>query len=65
MATVVEPATGDERPLPVHWKQGVLVIDRQGRLTWIGKRVRPEQVGKVDPAFYQDVGEGWQLRPDP
>ena len=65
MATVVEPATGDERPLPVHWKQGVLVIDAQNRLTWIGKRVRPEQVGQVDLALYQDAGDGWQLRPDP
>ena len=65
MSTVVEPATGTEPPLPAHWRQGVLVIDAQNRLTWIGKRVRPEQVGQVDLALYQDAGDGWQLRPDP
>ena len=62
MATVVEPATGTEPPLPAHWKQGVLVIDLQNRL-WIGKRVRP--LGEVDLALYQDAGDGWQLRSDP
>jgi hypothetical protein len=65
MSTVVEPATGTEPPLPVHWKQGLYVVDAQGRLTWIGKRVRPDQVGKVDLPLYQDVGDGWQLRSDP
>jgi hypothetical protein len=33
MATVVEPATGQEPFLPDHWKQAVLVIDRQDRLS--------------------------------
>jgi hypothetical protein len=65
MSTVVEPATGTEPPLPPHWKQGLYVVDLQGRVTWIGKRVRPEHVGKVDLALYEDVGDGWQLRPDP
>ena len=62
MATAVEPATGQEPPLPVHWKQGVLVLDKQDRLSWIGKKVRPDQVGKVDLALYRDAGDGWQLR---
>jgi hypothetical protein len=53
------PATGQEPPLPAHWMQGLYVVDAQDRLTWIGKRVRPEQVGKVDLALYQDVGEGF------
>jgi hypothetical protein len=65
MATVVEPASGTEPPLPAHWKQGVLVIDAQNRLTWIGKRVRPDPLGQVDLDRYQDAGDGWQLRPDP
>ena len=58
-------ATGQETSLPAHWKQGVLVIDAQDRLTWIGKRVRPDQLGEVDLALYQDAGDGLQLRPDP
>ena len=65
MATVVEPATGTEPPLPAHWKQGVLVIDAQDRLTWIGRKVRPDQVGEVDLQLYQDVGDGWQCCADP
>ena len=65
MSTVVEPATGQEPSLPAHWRQGVLVIDAQDRLTWIGKRVRPDQVGKVNLALYLDTGDGWQLHPDP
>jgi hypothetical protein len=65
IATVVEPATGQEPSLPDHWRQGVLVIDAQNRLTWIGKRVRPDPIGQVDLDRYQDVGDGWQLRSDP
>ena len=65
MATVVEPATGQELPLPAHWRQGLYVVDPHDRLTWIGKRVRPEQVGPFHLALYQDVGDAWQLRSDP
>jgi hypothetical protein len=65
MATVVEPATGQEPSLPAHWKQGLYVVDPQDRLTWIGKRVRPDQVGKVDLGLYRDAGDGWQLRYGP
>jgi hypothetical protein len=43
----------------------VLVIDAQNRLTWIGKRVRPDPIGQVDLGRYWDAGDGWQLRPDP
>src|SRR5262245_5074201 len=65
METVVEPATGEEPPLPAHWRQGVLVIDAQDRLTWIGKRVRPDQVGEVALGLYRDAGDGWELCSDP
>ena len=65
MSTVVEPATGQEPSLPAHWKQGVRVMDKQDRFSWIGKRVRPNPLGQVNLALYQDVGDGWQLRPDP
>jgi len=51
--------------LPVHWKQGVLAIDARDRVTWIGKRVRPKQVGPVHLARYRDAGDPWQLRSDP
>ena len=64
-STVVEPATGTEPPLPAHWKQGLYVVDPQGRLTWIGKRVRPDQVGEVDLGLYRDAGDGWELCSDP
>jgi hypothetical protein len=64
MSTVVEPASGTEPPLPAHWKQGVLVIDAQDRL-WIGKRVRPDQIGQVDLDRYKDAGDGWQLGAEP
>jgi hypothetical protein len=65
MRTVVEPATGQEPSLPAHWRQGVLVIDAQDRLTWIGKRVRPDQVGEVDLGLHRDAGDGWELCSDP
>jgi hypothetical protein len=65
MATVVEPATGQEPSLPAHWKQGVLVINAQDRLTWIGKKVRPDQVGKVDLGLYLDAGDGWERCSEP
>jgi hypothetical protein len=61
----IEPATGQELPLPALWRQGVLVIDAQDRLTWIGKRVRPDQVGEVDLGLYRDAGDGWELCSDP
>jgi hypothetical protein len=34
-------------------------------MTWIGKKVRQDQVGKVDLGLYQDAGDGWQLWPEP
>jgi hypothetical protein len=52
-------ATGTEPPLTAHWGQGVLVIDAQDRLAWFSKRVRPDQVGKVDLVLYKDAGDGW------
>ena len=59
--TLVEPAEGDEPELPADWRQAILVMDNDDRLTWIGKRVRPDQIGNIDLSLYRDVGEGWQL----
>jgi hypothetical protein len=65
MSTEVEPATGREPPLPAHWKEGVLAIDAQDRVTWIGKRVPPDQLGDLGTGIYRDAGDGWELCSDP
>jgi hypothetical protein len=49
--TFVEPATGQEPKLPVHWRQVV----RSG--TWIGKKV-----ADADLSAYEDKGDGYLLR---
>lgn len=49
--TFVEPASGNEVRLPVNWRQTV----RSG--AWIGKKV-----ADVDPALYEDTGDGYLLR---
>lgn len=59
--TLVEPASGDELQLPTNWRQSVLVMDNDDQLNWIGKRVRPDQIGNVDFTLYRDVGDGWEL----
>ncbi len=60
--TLVEPAKGDEPKLPTDWRQVVLVwADDPDRLTWIGKKVRPDQIGNIDFSLYRDVGDGWEL----
>lgn len=62
--TVVELAQGNEPELPPHWSQAVLVMNNQDVFTWIGKRVRPPQLGTVvDFNKYRDVGDGWELIP--
>jgi hypothetical protein len=61
MSTEVEPATGQEPPLPMHRKQAVLAIDAQDRVTWIGKSVPPDQLGGLDTRIYWDAGDGWEL----
>lgn len=59
MQSAVEPADGTEPVLPKDWKQAVFVMDANDKFTWIGKRVRPDQIGKVDMSQYQDAGEGF------
>jgi hypothetical protein len=60
---VIELGSGDDVMLPVHWMQGMYLVDpRTNVYTWIGKRVRPEQVGNIDFSLYRDTGDGWELR---
>ena len=57
---VVESATGLEPVLPDNWKQGAYTL-AGNVFTYIGKQVRPDQIGNVDLCLYRDVGEGWEL----
>ena len=60
--TLVEPSNGDEPELPAHWRQVIIVMGDQGVFTWIGKRVRPDQLGaEIDFSLYRDAGDGWEL----
>ena len=62
MGVLVEPMDGSEPVLPNHWKQAVYVLSVSDVFTWIGKRVRPEQLGvPIDFNLYRDVGDGWEL----
>lgn len=58
--TFVEPI-GDEQilTLPDNWKQCVLVLDSTGGWAWIGKRVRPDQIGEVDWDRYEEKQDGY------
>jgi hypothetical protein len=63
LRSVVEPTDWTERAtLPAHWKEGVLVMGRDDRYSWIGKRVALEQLGKIDLRDYEDAGDGWTLK---
>jgi hypothetical protein len=56
--STVEPADGSEPMLPTYWKQGVLVLGFDNKLTWVGKRVRADQRLGWDLSDYRDVGDG-------
>lgn len=58
--THIEPV-GDREPLalPEQWRAAVLVMDDNGGWSWIGKRVRPDQVGEVDLSQYQEHRDGY------
>lgn len=57
--TVVEKIDGTEQAtLPSHWKQGVLVTDVNFNPTWLGKRLRRDQIGAYDLSNFRDVGDG-------
>ena len=61
--TIVEPADGSEIAcLPPDWKQAVYVIDNNDKYAWIGKKVRPDQVGNIDRNFYDAEPEGFSLK---
>lgn len=64
LLSVVEPADGSEQAtLPVHWRQGVLVLGHDDRHNWIGKGVPGEWIAGVDLTAYADAGDGWSLLP--
>lgn len=56
---LMELANGNEPALPTHWKQAVWVMQDE-QFTWIGKKVRPEQIGEIDLAAFCDAGDGWK-----
>jgi hypothetical protein len=59
---VAEPADGSEQEtLPDWWKEAVLVTDDQFLLTWVGKRVRPDQTAGFNLQGDRDVGAGLVL----
>ena len=63
----IKPADGSEKAtLPANWQQGVYVLDADDNATWIGKRVREDQLpGILERARrldgYKDLGDGWVL----
>lgn len=59
--SVIEQGSGEDVMLPAHWMQGIYVLDKDV-FVWIGKRVRPEQVGQVDLGLYHDEGDGYKLK---
>jgi hypothetical protein len=61
--TIVEPADGSEIAcLPPDWKQAVYVIDNNDKYAWIGKKVRPDQVGNIDYNLYDAEPDGFSLK---
>lgn len=57
--TVIEPVVGGEPVLPTSWKRVVYVVLPRDKFSWIGKDVRPDQIGSVDLSQYQDMGDGY------
>jgi hypothetical protein len=57
----IEQATGDEPSLPKDWKQAVWTLNSKNEISWLGKKVREEQVGKVDLSLYDETEDGWIL----
>ena len=63
MGVLIEPSDGSEPILPIYWKQGVYVVNSQDVFTWIGKRVRQDQLGvKIDFNLYNDAEDGWEIK---
>jgi hypothetical protein len=61
--SVIELSVGDEPTLPTHWKQGVVSYDEDFIPIWFGRRVRKEQLGRLDASRYNETPDGW-LRHD-
>lgn len=66
MKGVIEVATGQELELPRNWRQAVLVVNHQDQFSWIGKLVRPDQLGvdtlsDFDFTVYRETEDGWEL----
>lgn len=62
--SMIEPADGDEVALPPYWTECVLIVDSDDRIRWIGNRVRPDQLGDIDWAAFNQTtrfgGNGWE-----
>lgn len=63
LTTVVELAeAADTYFLPSYWVEGVLVMGYDDRFTWIGKRVRDDQIIGVSLSDYNFVDNGYILK---
>lgn len=59
--TQIEPAEQGDVMLPENWA-AVVVVMTGDHMTWIGKAVRPDRIGRVNLDEYQDVGDGFALQ---
>jgi hypothetical protein len=68
----IEPTDPKVMSLPSYWRQAVYVADRDNQYTWIGKRVRADQLGqdlygalRLDNAggSYLATKDGWYRGP--
>ncbi len=59
----VERADGSEQAeLPAYWREAIFMTDADGTPTWIGRRVRPDQLQpNIDRSKYRETAEGWEL----
>lgn len=59
MFLILEPSTGEEPLFPEDWKQCLCVMNNDSQFTYIGKKVRPDQIGNIDYSQYEDIGDAW------
>ena len=59
ITSVVELATGNEPVLPIGWKRYVIASDR-GKLLWLGKDVRPDQLEGWNLTDMIETEDGWK-----